>query len=493
MMTPPADRNRPDDEADAPQRQRRKASRTTHCTVTAWFAALSVLLGVASAGCSWIGRTTDTVWNEATSWISGDSEASSFDPVELQEDLLRYADNLSAAAITAADQLRLGGKPIDHAELLQLRVYLGWDILTSATGASALGNLIDLLFLTSAGRMRVEDYWMPQVYGSSASTMLDAFRTREATIWALAEKVLRPEHCAELRHALNTWRRERSAKPTSLPMYASVSLVDEVTKAARRKPEYLTTSVFALLDLDPLAGLDPATRELAQTRLFAERALFIGQRMPQLLQWQAELLTLQAASVPEVRQLVANSTQLAAAGDRLSRALEQTPALISAERERILTALKSQEGQLAALSQQLGVTLTVGTQMADATNGALKTFRDLTTRFQDDPKKPKDASEPFRIKDYAETAAEIARMSQQLQQLLAALQPTVTPENFAALSSQAEALTERTQARATELVNHAYRMALQWVGFSTAIVLAAALAYRYASTRLARAAARQAA
>ncbi|WP_139559419.1 hypothetical protein [Methylotetracoccus oryzae] len=492
MTTPPADRNRPDDESDAPPRRLTKAVRTTQGPLTVGVAALGLMLALTLAGCSWIGRTGESAFKEAASWVPGNSETGNFDPVELQEDLLRYADNLSAAAITAADQLRLGGKPIDKAELLQLRVYLGWDILTSATGASALGNLIDLLFLTSAGRMRVQDYWMPQVYGSSATAMLDAFRTREATIWALAEKALRPEHCAELRQALNTWRRERSAKPSSLPLYASVSLVDEVTKAARRRRESVTTSVFALLDLDPLAGLDPATRELAQTRLFAERALFIGQRMPQLLQWQAELLTLQAASVPEVRQLVANSTQLAASGDRLSRTIEQAPALISAEREHILAALKSQEGQLAALSHQLGVTLASGTRMADATNGALKTFRDLTDRFQEAPNKPKDPSEPFRIKDYAETAAEITRMSQQLQLLLAALEPAMNPENFAALSSQAEALTERTQARATELVNHAYRMALQWVGFSAGIVLAAALAYRYASTRLTRAAARQA-
>jgi hypothetical protein len=65
--------------------------------------------------------------------------------------------------------------------------------------------------------------------------------------------------------------------------------------------------------MDPLAGLDPTTRELAQTRLLAERAMFIAQRMPQIIQWQAELLTIRTAELPQVEQLVSNTTQLAAA------------------------------------------------------------------------------------------------------------------------------------------------------------------------------------
>ena len=42
-------------------------------------------------------------------------------------------------------------------------------------------------------------------------------------------------------------------------------------------------SVFSLFQVDPLSGLDPAVREIAQTRLFAERALFVAQKMPMLL------------------------------------------------------------------------------------------------------------------------------------------------------------------------------------------------------------------
>jgi hypothetical protein len=170
----------------------------------------------------------------------------------------------------------------------------------------------------------------------------------------------------------------------------------------------------------------------------------------------------------------------------LSHTLEQTPALISSEREHILDALRSQQQGLTALSKEFGVTLAEGGKMAAAANEALKTFRSVADQFKPNPSEPKDTSEPFRIRDYAETAAEITKMSKQLKDLLNALQPNLNPQTFSALSAQADAVAERTEARGMALVNHAYRMAVQWVAVSALILLAAALTYRYAATQMTR-------
>ena len=77
-------------------------------------------------------------------------------------------------------------------------------------------------------------------------------------------------------------------------------------------------SVFSLLKVDPLAGMDPAVREIAQTRMFAERALFVTQKMPMLLRWQTELLSVNAVEMPAVQQLVTNSTQISASVERFA-------------------------------------------------------------------------------------------------------------------------------------------------------------------------------
>ena len=86
----------------------------------------------------------------------------------------------------------------------------------------------------------------------------------------------------------------------------------------------------------PLSSLDPATRELAQTRLFAERALYVAQKTPTVLRWQAELLSLNTLNLPAVQQLVTNSSELAASAARFAVVAEKLPGQLSAEREEIL-------------------------------------------------------------------------------------------------------------------------------------------------------------
>jgi hypothetical protein len=460
---------------------------------------LALLLAGLGPGCSLV-ETTLKMPVKAVGWmLPGTHWTEPVDPVELQEQLLRFADNFTAATVGATEPLRRDGKPPDRIELLTIRLLLASEALSVATGANALGNLVDMVVFVTGARMRVQDYWMPKVYGDSALPMLEALQKQEAQIWAVADKVLKPPQRAELRDAIEGWRKQAPKAYGSLANFASVGLVAEVTKSARKTASSTPSSVFSLLDIDPLAGLDPATRELAQTRLFAERAIYIGQRMPLLIQWRMELVTLRTAAIPEVRQAVENSTQLAAAGDRFSRVAEQTPALISSEttriidafgseREKILGAFKLQQPGLTALAREVGQTMAQGTKMADATGATLKIFDGVVAQFRHDPAEPKETSqgEPFRIKDYAETAAEIARMSDRLTILLNALQPNLNPEVFAKLTAEADTVAARTQQRGQDLVDYAFRKALELIAAASGLILASSLAYRYMTGRMAR-------
>ena len=88
------------------------------------------------------------------------------------------------------------------------------------------------------------------------------------------------------------------------------------SRSGQQDRPLLHRSVFDLLNMDPLAGMEPAVREIAQTRMFAERAMFVTQKMPTLLRWQMELLSLNAVALPAVQQLVTNSTQIATSVER---------------------------------------------------------------------------------------------------------------------------------------------------------------------------------
>ncbi len=245
---------------------------------------------------------------------------------------------------------------------------------------------------------------------------------------------------------------------------------------------FLPSSVFALLDINPLARLDPATRELAETRLFAERALFIGQRMPELIQWQMELFALRATTTPEVKEVIAGTTLIAAASDRLSKTVEQVPGLISAEREKLVSALKSEKQGLGELSRNFGQTFTEGGKMADATGKALQTFQGILTQLEKQPSEPNE--KPFDINDYAATAVEINRMSLRLTELLKTLQVTLDPANMAKLSAEADALTLKTQQRSQAVVDYAFQMGLLLVALTAFIVLASGLLFQWLSAKI---------
>jgi hypothetical protein len=73
-------------------------------------------------------------------------------------------------------------------------------------------------------------------------------------------------------------------------------------------------------------------------------------------------------------------------------------------------------------------------------------------------------------------------MSERLTTLLSTLQPYLTPETLTQMSTAADTVAAKTQARGSEVVDYAFRRGLQLV----AAVLFAALAYRVISARIVR-------
>ena len=181
--------------------------------------------------------------------------------------------------------------------------------------------------------------------------------------------------------------------------------------------------------------MDPAVREIAQTRLFAERALYVTQKMPMVLRWQTELLSVNAVEMPAMQQLVTNSTEIAASVERFAHVAEQLPSQLSTEREAILQALQAQENNLTPLVNEVRQTLTAGTQMSTSLNTTLTTFDTVMKRFgvgdTNTAGKPTTNAEPFRIQDYGQTAVQFEGAARQLTELLDTLDRTIGSTNLA--------------------------------------------------------------
>ena len=420
--------------------------------------------------------------------------------VEVQESLFRFADAYSKKMVDGVDNLRRGTDALSPAEVLQMKIPIASETLSIATGPNAVADLIDMTVLVTVMRMTLEDYWQPKVFGKSALPMLVYSRSAEADIWKLAGKVLKPEQQTDLRQSIAAWHHQKSVRE-SLVAWRSLDFASQVEAFGQnevRKPG----SVFSLLKVDPLAGMEPAVREVAQTRMFGERVLFVTQKMPTLLRWQTELLSVNAVEMPAVQQLISNSTQLSVSVERLMPAVqqlisnstqlsvsverfanvaEQLPKQISTEREEIVKALQTQEKDIASLLGQ-------GTQFSASLNTTFTTFDALMKRFGVGEAKsgepPPANAVSLHIQDYTQSAAQIEATAERLTEFLGMLDRTMSSSNLAQFSAQVDPVVQQAQAGGKEVVDYAFWKGILLVVIVVVIVLVAALIYRFLVTRL---------
>ena len=446
-----------------------------------WPVTLSLVLAVLSSGCC-IVRTAVDPGQTVRAVTPGRKDKPTVDPVEVQQMLLRFADEYSMRMIGGVDKLRRGTNVPSPAEVLQVKIALTTESCSIATGPNAVANLLDMTIFVAVTRMALEDYWQPKVFGETALPLLDYARSAETAIWQIANKVLNPAQQAELRKAIEEWH-SQNPFPESLVPRRALGFTSQIAKASK---DDTAGSVFSLLKVDPFAGMDPAVQEIAQTRLLAERALFLTRKMPMLLRWQTELLAVNSLEMPAVRQLVANSTALAASVERFASVAEKLPGQVSTEREEILKALQSQEKNLTPLVNEVHQTLTAGAQMSTSLNTTLITFDSLMKRFgvgetdKTNPPPTTTNTEPFRIQNYTVTASQLQSTARQLTELLVTFDRTIGSTNLLQLSGQISPVVQQAQTGGKEIVNYAFLKGILLV----AVGLAAALIYRLFSARL---------
>jgi hypothetical protein len=140
-----------------------------------WVGLLISAVGL-SPGCSWIQRTVELPGRAMAAIIPGLKDEAGFDPVELVEHLMPFADDLIATTTAASERLLRGTKAISRVELQTLKISYATQAMAIATGSNALSSLLDMVVMVTLSRMRVEDYWLPEVYGESARPLLKALR-----------------------------------------------------------------------------------------------------------------------------------------------------------------------------------------------------------------------------------------------------------------------------------------------------------------------------
>lgn len=400
-----------------------------------------------------------------------------YDPVSLQETLLRFADNFIISASLATEGLKRKGVPVEREFMVLAKVRLSSDMIALVTGSNSLNNLISTLIYTKSMRMSIDEYWRPVQFGDSAIPMAKVLDERTHELEEYAAKILTPLQIDELHQVIDRWHQNHPSSEHNVGELANISTVNQILKVANQTVENDGSySVFSLLDLDPLASLDPATRELAETRLFGERTLFLTQRLPQLMEWQMELLAYRTSRLPEVTTVIDSAAGISKSSERFSLTIASLPDIIHREQESFMARLKEQQEGLDQLAKDSAQTFSEGSKMADATRDVLVTYRSILDQMEKDDLAHPD-SPPFSIKDWGSSAERIEKMSSSLQGLL---------ERLATESDSPELrkLSELTEISAKRIIDYALWWGLAFLAAALLMLSGAVLGTAYLYRRI---------
>jgi hypothetical protein len=456
-------------------RRGRYASRV-HLLIWAELACLVVLLLV-TGGCRVLSKIP-IGRNKA-------KEAAAEMRVKLQRDVMREADHYIARVAQATDDLTTKvGTPQVRIAATEWKLAQGTAVFVTASGENSALDAVDMVVIATLSRMIVQDYWVGKEFGEAARPLLEAHRQLETNSWNLVAEVLTPEQKRELREGIAHWR-QKNPNLRNIGVARSGDFVDLVLSSTLESDgTSATTKLLSVVGLDPLSGLKPAVREIEQTRIMAERAIYYAGRMPKLLSWQAELFVYRMVNQPESKQVLSNANRLTRSAEIFAETAEKLPKLVNDQREaainQVFDRMASEESKVRGLLGETRTTLSMGREMADSVNGAIKSL-DAYTRFVSahETNAPPDSTNhvPFDVRDYGKAAREIGSMARDINTLLIAAKQG---------APQATQLSQQARADANEVLNHAFRLGLLLILFLITGLLAAGLIYRVLANRLTR-------
>jgi hypothetical protein len=389
---------------------------------------------------------------------------------EIQSQIMGFSDTYSAYVRQAVAHVMTGEvTPQQRANAHRSLLNSIYGAITIASSPNSLVAVMDMAVLVTLERMVLEEHFLPR-FGEQVRPVLEVLQLAEAEIWDLVRQVLEPEQVEELREIINRWRADHPDQT----VINSIRLTElgQYRRQIREDGGKQRRSVFSFLYVDPLANLDPTMREIQRTRELTERVFFYSERVPVLVYWMARSLYYDLAAAAEMQQLMENAAKVADVSERYAEAVEGFPDVIAeqrdaavaqiaeavtVEREAAITQfmagltdqrqafmddLRAEEERLRGALGDLKLAVDAGTELSKSIDTTVGSLDGFVARFEMDPSEPK--GEPFDIKEYRETAIELAEAARELNGLIASLDQllvTAGPEHessFIAAAGAAE-------------------------------------------------------
>jgi len=368
----------------------------------------------------------------------------------LQMKVMRFADKYVSVVAQGADDMAAEvGTPEARLACMRWKTGQATAAYTIATGENPVINALDMLVLVTVSRMVVETTGTEK-FGTNVMPLVAIQARLETSAWELASGALKPAQKIELSNLIEAWRkrnpRQRYIGSVRFVEFAQAAGHGSISASAP------PNSIFSLLFIDPFAGLDPTTVAIEAAQQFGERMMYYGQRLPQLLTWQAELAAMEMAGQPESRQLLTNAQQLASAAETFSQVAAQLPQVLNAQREaaidQVFDRLRSEGTNSRAMLIELRSALDSGEAAAKSINTAIQSLDEFVRYVSKPGTNPPSGStntHPYNVLDYGIVAVQISQAAKELNAALTTLNQTA-PE-LEKITQQATANADRLATR----------------------------------------------
>ncbi|MBW1775322.1 MAG: hypothetical protein JRJ82_20925 [Deltaproteobacteria bacterium] len=449
------------------------------------------------------------------SWPAKKEKKPAITQIQIQSEIMGFAETFAATIIQSFDDFAV----LTREGHKQAYITAYGDALSSSASALTVAaepnpaaGMLDLVVMTTLGRMIWEEHWLPR-FGDPAMGMVERLKELEEGIWTIVAKVLTAKEQKELRDIIVGWRRDH-------PKQLAFSYIRFNDFAEWRKASTLAKG-------GKPSGLFKSVAEVAQAademRLLGERALFLGTRMPLLTGDFADLWVSRILYNPEVQRILDNMDKVSDSATALSDEIKQLPDRFAVERDATIDKTMARVSNLrekltedvmdrvtlertAAIDQlmdrvarerqalfkdltpqgdgktgllpELRLALVQGNEMFShikETTGIINTLYDKT----------EDDSAPFNIKDYTEVLAQASETTREMLLLVKAVNDLFTPlpSGERPMLRLLNSL-DRVEKEGENLIDHTFYRAIIMILVTLFGFFLLMIVYRYASVRI---------
>jgi len=194
------------------------------------------------------------------------------------------------------------------------------------TGTQSINQLIDMLILLRLQRQIWEQGGFPYSSREHAERIRLRLADLEQQLTTLALQVLSREEIDGIHTLAEQWKQDHPDRNyvafVRFQDFADSDLKNRLKDTINRRGLF--------------SSIDDAKREIEDARLTAERALFLANHMPLLLEWQAELFVFRTLATGEVLGLQARADEFSTTAGRLAGLLDSLPEDIGAEIQKLV-------------------------------------------------------------------------------------------------------------------------------------------------------------